>query len=174
MGWAEIALAICKGVLGAIGAKAFNDLFGDDGIDMDRVIREFVAAVRAALRTDLDAQKRDELEASVSALQILLRQYGNNHKHEMLEPLRFKATDLTEQCKKLGLPTVAGFGVSGSAELLVLSEMARLHMRGQQANTHDRAKELIAEAATFAPRLESANEARFGPVVIFSMGGNAR
>jgi len=162
--WGWIALKICEGILAAIGAKIFANIFGDkaEKIDLQQLILQFASIVQQLIRQELAVEAKRNAEASLSSLRSLFLMYLNNKDKMFLTQLIFKSNELSEQFASLGLPVVAGFGVCGTLELVVIQERYLVsHSVGEKINLSVRAGELIERGKSFTSRLELFNQSRF-------------
>lgn len=170
--WAWVAIKICEGILAAIGAKVFDAVFGsffeESGkVDFTSFLAAILTGVETIVHSQIEAEKKRELEASLSALKTLFNMYLNNRDKDYLVPLQFKATEISVQTASLGVQTIGAFGVCGSLELSIIQERyLRSRKSGEKLNISERADELINSAATFFPRLKLLNETRFSPVIV--------
>ena len=165
--WAWVGLKIAEGVLGAIGAKIFNDMFGPQSAtkqDLVAALRAFVDVVALVIRQEIQREEMAKLEASAGSLQSLFRMYLNNNDVDYLLPLVFKANELVYQSARFKFRTIAIFAVVGGLELVILKEVFRRSNKpGDRKNIGQRADDLIASARELRPSLIEFNASRFHP-----------
>jgi len=167
--WAWIGIKICEGILAAVGARIFAEVFGDGGIskqDLKDILNNFIYTIGTVLRKQLELDDKRKIESSAASIQTLYEMYLNSRDREFLMPLLFKVDELTHQSASLPLLTVPCFGIVGSIELSILQEMYLINKtKGNRINVEAKAGELIKQAEKIRPELEMYNKSRFSDVI---------
>lgn len=120
--WSIIALEIGKGVLGAIGAKIFNDLF-NKGVDLEKLMENMLRETDKIVKERI---KEAYIKAAVDkakATDLAIRQYLNSPTKERLDYIWSYSLDLVTLLKDFKHRTYSEYILSAGFQLIALEEM---------------------------------------------------
>jgi hypothetical protein len=175
--WAWVGLMICEGILQAIGALIFSQLFGQDSLtktDLASALREFLSAVATVLRQVIQQEEIEKLDAAAQGLMSSFNTYVTTKDTRWLVPIMQQADTLIAQYARFPYQTIGAFATVGSLELAALQEGAKTASTqevrdGYLKRVSSRATELLNQADHILPALTAYNLSRFSAVT--SHGG---
>jgi hypothetical protein len=184
--WGWVALKICEGILSAVGAKIFSELFGSTSLtkeDLVAALKEFLSAVEAVVNRVIRQDDIEKLDFAAQELQTKFTTYITTGDTRWLMDIMSRAAELNAQYARFPYQTIGAFATVASLELAAFQESANtaptVELRnGYKARLGTRAGELVNIGDQILPALASFNESRFGPVRytrrqwVYSLDGN--
>jgi hypothetical protein len=135
--WSFIALAILQGILSGLGAKIFDSLFQEQGINIEKLISDALISISQIVSQAIAEDALRRSQASLSGLQETLLDYNNAPDSSIarLDSASVKVNDLIAEFESLGLAGFASYSLATTIRLSILQErMIRFGATGEQAN----------------------------------------
>jgi hypothetical protein len=135
--WGFVAISIAQGILGAVGAKIFNSLFQEQGVNLESLINEILNSISNIIKQAIAEDALRRAQSSLSGLQQTLLDYNNSPDSSIarLDAVSIKVNDLIAEFESFRLVGFASYTLTTTIRLAILQErLIRFGATGEQAN----------------------------------------
>jgi len=131
-----LGITFIEGVIGAIGAMVFNEIFADE-VDMQKLLVDHLKSINQVVRDAISDDAVRRCQAQIDAITLKMKQYNNatsSSKDRLIDATE-ASVNLWAECKSLGYKAILPFTVSVGIQIAILQERIKhFHEVGENKN----------------------------------------